>query len=385
MAYKDLSLKERHAIIRESVSRGIHRLSDIEAMYDASHAIPEQQIVVAPIEATPQEADVNTQPNLLAEGGGIHIKPSKRGTFTAAATKHGKSVQAFASQVLAHKENYSPTMVKKANFARNASHWHAEGGTLGHQYGLGSFLSSLFGGKKHEKEPKPITYQRVHPNDSPTREASEAKEDRMNERLSIHDRTYDYKWDIPYLDEKEIKIAGNRVSSNALDSLAKYAEKTGVPIEEAVGLAMYETHLGAVPFINYADYPKNATAQDSARVNASNRALGNASFFRNYGYIPAWALIRDNEYIQEGYSETKTQKQAGMSPLEHGLLMYKNGKYNRGLGEGVHTKNVKSKADVIKNDPAYKQWLNARGTKKSTGGPLYPFSFSKQPLPPVRY
>ena len=57
--------------------------------------------------------------NTFAEGGGIHIKPSKRGTFTAAAKKHGKGVQEFASQVLANKENYSPAMVKKANFARN--------------------------------------------------------------------------------------------------------------------------------------------------------------------------------------------------------------------------------------------------------------------------
>ena len=65
-----------------------------------------------------------------ASGGKIHIKPSKRGTFTAAAKKHGKSVQAFASQVLAHKSNYSLAMVKKANFARNASKWHAEGGLL---------------------------------------------------------------------------------------------------------------------------------------------------------------------------------------------------------------------------------------------------------------
>ena len=69
--------------------------------------------------------------NRFAEGGGIHIKPSKRGTFTAAAKKHGKSVQAFASQVLANKENYSPAMVKKANFARNAAEWkHANGGPL---------------------------------------------------------------------------------------------------------------------------------------------------------------------------------------------------------------------------------------------------------------
>ena len=57
-------------------------------------------------------------------GGSIHITPSKRGTFTAAATKHGMGVQEFASRVLRNKENYSPIMVKKANFARNASKWN---------------------------------------------------------------------------------------------------------------------------------------------------------------------------------------------------------------------------------------------------------------------
>lgn len=68
---------------------------------------------------------------LYASGGNIHIKPSKRGTFTAAAKKHGKSVQGFASQVLANKDRYSPAMVKKANFARNARKWkHEEGGPL---------------------------------------------------------------------------------------------------------------------------------------------------------------------------------------------------------------------------------------------------------------
>lgn len=68
--------------------------------------------------------------NTFAKGGKIHIKPSKRGTFTAAAKRHGKSVQSFASQVLANKENYSPAMVKKANFARNAAKWHSFGGDL---------------------------------------------------------------------------------------------------------------------------------------------------------------------------------------------------------------------------------------------------------------
>ena len=66
--------------------------------------------------------------------GGIFIKPSKRGTFTAAAKKRGMGVQEFASKVLSNKEDYSPAMVKKANFARNASKWkHADGGPLGEE------------------------------------------------------------------------------------------------------------------------------------------------------------------------------------------------------------------------------------------------------------
>lgn len=39
----------------------------------------------------------------LRNGGSIHISPSKRGTFTAAATKHGMGVQEFASRVLRNK------------------------------------------------------------------------------------------------------------------------------------------------------------------------------------------------------------------------------------------------------------------------------------------
>lgn len=58
------------------------------------------------------------------DGGSIHIAPSKKGTFTAAATKHGMGVQEFASRVLRNKEDYSPSLVKKANFAKNASKWN---------------------------------------------------------------------------------------------------------------------------------------------------------------------------------------------------------------------------------------------------------------------
>lgn len=74
--------------------------------------------------------EITVTGNKFAEGGGIHIKDSKKGTFTTAAKKHGMGVQEFASKVLAHPENYSPAMRKKANFARNAAKWHGLGGNL---------------------------------------------------------------------------------------------------------------------------------------------------------------------------------------------------------------------------------------------------------------
>jgi hypothetical protein len=92
--------------------------------------------------------------NTFADGGNIHISPSKRGTFTAAAKKHGKSVQAFASQVLANKENYSPAMVKKANFARNAAKWHSFGGDLNTNGGdFSNDLIMIGNGGTHEENP----------------------------------------------------------------------------------------------------------------------------------------------------------------------------------------------------------------------------------------
>lgn len=84
----------------------------------------------------------------------IRIKKSKRGTFTVAAKKHGKSVQSFASQVLANKENYSPAMVKKANFARNAAKWHSFGGDLNTNGGdFSNGLIIIGNGGTHEENP----------------------------------------------------------------------------------------------------------------------------------------------------------------------------------------------------------------------------------------
>lgn len=106
--------------------------------------------------------------NRFDTGGNIYIKPSKRGTFTAAAKSHGKSVQAFASQVLANKDNYSPAMVKKANFARNAAKWHDGGGPLYTQGGTwDTGMTYINEGGTHEENPYEGIQVGVDPNGIP--------------------------------------------------------------------------------------------------------------------------------------------------------------------------------------------------------------------------
>ena len=64
----------------------------------------------------------------MAKYGGIHINPANKGKFTASAQRAGMGVQEFANHVLANKEDYSSTQVKRANFAHNAAGWKHEMG-----------------------------------------------------------------------------------------------------------------------------------------------------------------------------------------------------------------------------------------------------------------
>lgn len=70
--------------------------------------------------------------------GGIHIDPSKRGTFKAQATRMDMGVQEAADKILSAPEGtYSPEMRKKANFARNFAKKY--GGMMEYQNGGSKF------------------------------------------------------------------------------------------------------------------------------------------------------------------------------------------------------------------------------------------------------
>ena len=115
------------------------------------------------------QTDLNILSNLMADGGNIYIKPSKRGTFTAAAKRHGMGVQEFANKVLSNKEDYSTAMIKKANFAKNANKWkHAFGGTLstnGADWDSGVII--IGNGDTHEKNPMEGVQMGIDPNGIP--------------------------------------------------------------------------------------------------------------------------------------------------------------------------------------------------------------------------
>lgn len=66
----------------------------------------------------------------LFKDGGIMIKKENRGKFTESANRANMGVQEYARHILANKEDYSPTLIKRANFARNAAKWNAFGGDL---------------------------------------------------------------------------------------------------------------------------------------------------------------------------------------------------------------------------------------------------------------
>ena len=87
----------------------------------------------------------------LFKEGGIMIKKENRGKFTESANRANMGIQEYARHILANKEDYSPTLIKRANFARNAAKWNAFGGdlnTYGGTYNGG--LEYINNGDTHE-------------------------------------------------------------------------------------------------------------------------------------------------------------------------------------------------------------------------------------------
>lgn len=205
-------------------------------------------------------------------------------------------------------------------------------------------------------------FSRVKQNDSPTKEVSGGYEDYVNKIISKHGSTSNSKkYYIPYLYDKEIKVRGaGRMSSNMLDSIAVNANKAKIPFNEALGLAVQETHGGAMPTIAV------PAGMDKDKV----RAHFNMSYARNYGGIPAEYLINDYEYHNKGYKGSKNNDLTNIeSPLQHGFTMYKRGLYNP--GDKNHSNDVRAAGNKAISSPDVQKWIQENGKKyniKRMGG-----------------
>ena len=101
--------------------------TDPKQLIQQLQALPplQQQEAIQKIMQAIQEA----QSSQMAYGG-ININPANKGKFTASANRAGMSVQDFASKVLANKEDYSSTQVKRATFAKNSASWKKQMGGM---------------------------------------------------------------------------------------------------------------------------------------------------------------------------------------------------------------------------------------------------------------
>ena len=195
-----------------------------------SHAVDKERNKLRAEEEQAQGAlaystnNINTLQNrqamgtLLANGGGIRIKPSKKGTFTAQATKMGMGVQEAARHILANKENYSPAMVKKANFARNASKWHAEGGPIFKtDYDMG--LTFVNAGGTHEQNPYGGVFMGMAPDGQPN-QVEEGE-------VIFNDYVYSNRLKVPKAVRNKYKLREKKDLSFA-DAIEDYIKKNGI-------------------------------------------------------------------------------------------------------------------------------------------------------------
>ena len=184
---------------------------------------------------------------------------------------------------------------------------------------------------------------------------------------------------IPFIKDKYIRLskAGDlttaKLSTNMLDSIAKYGALAGVPIETAIGLAAQETTFGkgegdGIPqdidpmyLVNDYAYVPDAYA---GLIRTADKKTFNGDYSRKtYKILRA---LRDDFIEKEiPYSEEQLRKQIedrkNKSLLQHAFEYFKQGKYNP--GDPNHTKDVQDAGKAAFNSPEIQKWWNTEGYK----------------------
>ena len=188
-----------------------------------------------------------------------------------------------------------------------------------------------------------------------------------------------YSYIIPFIKDKAITLTnaglatGARLSTNLLDSIADNAERAGLPIETALGIAVKESTLG------------NPTDDRSMRTLLSKK---NAEALKNkleaYGiayedqfgqhinpgnYVKEYELVNyhrpGTETSRDLFKETNTKNLPSI--LETAFRFYKQhpGRYNP--GQKNYQKLVDMRGEETMSSPEIQKWQQERNVKKAVG------------------
>jgi len=205
---------------------------------------------------------------------------------------------------------------------------------------------------------------------------------------------------IPWIEDKAItltnagKATGARLSTNMLDSIAKYADEAGLPIDTAVGLAIKETTLGNptndASLYYLAGSPNRKEAFKKWYAERGTRQYINpgvdiaASNLINMHYSPnpykdALAEAREKSVSQEDfnrrlllgldYANRKATSliasgELNKNVLQAGLEKYRNSPRGYNSNQRNHPDLVAARAMEIQNSPEYQRWKRSYNKKK---------------------
>lgn len=200
---------------------------------------------------------------------------------------------------------------------------------------------------------------------------------------------------IPYIKEKAITLSnagyatGAHLSTNLLDSIAKYADKVGLPIKTAIGLATKESTLGnptddSTFYTLFKNKEKRQTFKNlnkmwgtEQHINTGNpidsRTLINFHYAPNpYADAIGYAASKSKTYkdyvnmlrVGEPYADKQVSKLdkniANTTDLEAGFRMYKNNPTSYNPGQSNYVQLVNKRAEEVWQSPEIQSWYKRR-------------------------
>lgn len=347
MNWKDLSIRDRAAIIRRSVSDGIYNLGEIRNRFDRGGNI--------------FSGEDNNQPTQQMQMWGMMpYEPSVNNPFLSPVVDFNNRLERL---------NDVPKMMVNADIIDGRMH--------------GTYTQDE---KSWAEEYPDAQY------------FTDKYSDFVSKRRDVDETNL-----IPYLDSKRIKLTnagkstGATLSTNLLDSLAKYGALTNTHPYDMVGLPARETEFGAYPgkFLvvdNKGFTPKEYTYHGQNKfvdegVISPAELINNDKYFASpYSEAIAWAARKsggltsvagDSRVYYLGYPATDSLYNAILKggrnyadrqalkinmnehPLVHGFNLFNSGKFN--TGEAGYNDRVRKDGMNVFNSPEVKDWWNSGG------------------------